>query len=180
MSGKPKKGATTKKSAVRLAAKPAPKGKAAAKAKRRTPAAPEPVAAPRKRKPRANAMGGSVASESARDVAIAIAVAALEKKAVNLEVVDVSGRVDYADFLVLMSGRSERQVAALASGIEEALRKQKKAPLAVEGMPNAVWVLLDFGDVVVHVFQEEARELYDLDSLWADAKRLPIAHEGEE
>jgi ribosome-associated protein len=117
----------------------------------------------------------SVASDDARARAITIAIAALEKKAVNLEVVDVAGKVDYADFLVIMTGRSDRQVQALAQGIEESLRKKGTRALAVEGLAHASWVLMDFGDVIVHVFQEDARNLYDLDGLWMDARRLPVA-----
>ncbi len=117
---------------------------------------------------------GSVASEAARETARAIAVAALDKKAVGLEILDVAGRVDYADFLVIMTGRSDRHAHALAQGIEEALKKQGLRPLAVEGLPHGSWVLMDFGDVVVHVFQDEARQLYDLEGLWLDARRLPV------
>lgn len=116
----------------------------------------------------------SSASDEAREVAIAIATAAIDKKASGLEVIDVAGRVDYADFLVLMSGRSDRHVAALASGIEDALRKRNKRALAVEGLPHANWVLMDFGDVVVHVFQDDARATYDFDALWMDARRVPV------
>ncbi len=116
----------------------------------------------------------SLASDAARDVATAIAIAALDKKAVGLEIVDVSGKVDYADFLVIMTGRSDRQVQALAYGIEDALREKNIRPLAVEGLPHASWVLMDFGDVVVHVFQEETRSLYDIDGLWLDARRVPV------
>lgn len=118
--------------------------------------------------------GVSTASDEAREIAITIAVAAIEKKASGLEVIDVSGKVDYADFLVLMSGRSDRHVTALANGIEEALRKRNKRALAVEGLPHANWVLMDFGDVVVHVFQDDARAAYDIDGLWMDARRVPV------
>ena len=116
----------------------------------------------------------STASDESREIAILIAVAGIEKKASGLEVIDVAGRVDYADFLVLMSGRSDRHVTALASGIEEALRKRNKRALAVEGLPAANWVLMDFGDVVVHVFQDDARSAYDIDALWMDARRVPV------
>jgi ribosome-associated protein len=118
--------------------------------------------------------GPSQASETGRELAIQIAIAALEKKAVGLEILDVAGKVDYADFLVLMTGRSDRQVAALAQGIEEALAKKGKRVHSVEGMPQASWVLMDFGDVVVHVLQEEARQSYDLDGLWVDARRVDV------
>lgn len=116
----------------------------------------------------------SIASEDARRTAVAIALAALDKKALGIEILDVAGRVDYADFLVLMSGRSDRHTAALAAGIEDALRKINLRPLSVEGLPHANWVLMDFGDVVVHVFQDDARSSYDLEGLWMDATRLPL------
>jgi ribosome-associated protein len=136
------------------------------------------VSGPRTRKARvptqSPALSSSVASDESRELAVAIAVAALDKKASGLEILDVAGRVDYADFLVLMTGRSDRQVAALAQGIEEALRKKNRRPLSVEGLQHASWVLMDFGDVVVHVFQDDARSLYDIDGLWLDARRLPV------
>ena len=128
----------------------------------------------RTRAPSGAAGTQSLASDAAREVAVAIAIAALDKKAHALEILDVAGKVDYADFLVLMSGKSDRQVAALSQGIEEALRKMGKRALSIEGLPHAIWVLMDFGDVVVHVFQEDSRQLYDLDGLWMDAKRIPL------
>jgi ribosome-associated protein len=136
------------------------------------------LAGPRTRKARPPAAppvaGPSVASDEARELAVAIAIAALDKKASGLEILDVAGKVDYADFLVLMTGRSDRQVAALAQGIEEALRKKSRRPISVEGQQQASWILMDYGDVVVHVFQDDARNLYDIDGLWLDARRLPI------
>jgi ribosome-associated protein len=126
------------------------------------------------RRERDDAAGWSVASEVARERATAIAVAALDKKALGIEILDVAGKVDYADFLVLMTGRSDRHAQALAQGIEEALKVQGVRPIAVEGLPHASWVLIDFGDVVVHVFQDEARQLYDIEGLWLDAQRLPV------
>jgi len=137
--------------------------------------APAPAGPVKTRKP-APTPDTSLASDEARRLAIAIAAAALEKKAVGLEILDVAGKVDYADFLVLMSGRSDRQVGALADGIQEALGKLGRRPLSIEGMPAARWVLIDYGDVVVHVFQEDARTMYDLEGLWVDAGRLPVPH----
>jgi ribosome-associated protein len=116
----------------------------------------------------------SVASETARERAIAIAIAALDKKAVGLEILDVAGKVDYADYLVIMTGRSDRHAQALAQGIEDTLRERGVRPVAIEGFPHGAWVLMDFGDVVVHVFQSEARQLYDIEGLWLDARRLPV------
>lgn len=165
-----------------------PKRSTASRPRREAPKSVEGAGAVKKR-PRATALpetrslassnarvpaGVSTASDDARQVAVAIATAAIEKKASGLEVIDVAGRVDYADFLILMSGRSDRHVAALSAAIEEALKKQNKRALAVEGLPHANWVLMDFGDVVVHVFQDDARAAYDIDGLWMDARRVPV------
>jgi ribosome-associated protein len=73
-----------------------------------------------------------------------------------------------------MRGRSDRHAPALAQGSEEALKRKGVRPVAVEGLPVANWVLMDFGDVVVHVFQHDARQLYDIEGLWLDARRLPV------
>jgi ribosome-associated protein len=112
--------------------------------------------------------------DDARKLALVVASAALEKKALAVEILDVVGKVDYADFLVLMTGRSNRHVDSLAQEIEQACAKKKRRALSVEGTATASWVLIDFGDVVVHIFQEEARGLYDIEGLWLDAKRLPV------
>jgi ribosome-associated protein len=138
----------------------------------------KPARATKGEKAKRNDKERSAALSASRDLALLIAHAALEKKAAAVEILDVVGRVDYADFLVLMTGRSARHVDALAQEIESACeRVKKKRALAVEGLPAAVWVLLDFGDVVVHVFQEQARGLYDIEGLWLDANRLPVPGE---
>jgi len=104
-----------------------------------------------------------------------VAQAALEKKAERVEIVDVVDKVDYADYLVLMTGRSDRQVVAIAQGIEEAVERSGTRTQGREGVQQGHWVLVDFGDVVAHVFLEEARRYYDLDGLWLDAPRVPAA-----
>ena len=115
------------------------------------------------------------ASEEARKLALAIAAAGLDKKAAGIEIIDVCGKVDYTDMLVLMSGRSDRHVNAIAKGVQEDLKvKHGLVPISVEGMTAATWVLLDFNDVVVHVFQQEARLYYDLEGLWLDASRVSV------
>lgn len=113
-------------------------------------------------------------SSQARELAVALAAEGIEKKAVGIEILDVTGKIDYADFLVIMTGRSDRHVQAIATGIEEAMRRKKIVALSVEGLQQATWVLMDFGDVVVHVFQEESRRLYDIEGLWIDARRVPV------
>jgi ribosome-associated protein len=132
------------------------------------------------RKPRRVPAAPAEASPEVRDLALAIAAAGMDKKALGIEILDVTGKVDYADFLVVMTGRSDRHVHAIAVGLDEALRRKKHAPLSVEGLTAATWVLLDFGDVVVHVFQEDARRLYDIEGLWIDASRVPVPADAAE
>ncbi len=113
--------------------------------------------------------------ETSRHIALLAAKAGLEKKATGIEIIDVAGKVDYADFLVLMTGASDRNVAAIAREVDASLTKDGFPAMAIEGLPAGQWVLIDFVDVVVHVFQRDVRSLYDLDGLWMDAERVPVA-----
>lgn len=111
-----------------------------------------------------------------KTVALAVVEAALEKKALNAEIIDVRGKVDYADYVVVMSGRSDRQVNAIVRGIEDHLReKHGVRAVGVEGLPRGHWALIDYGEVVVHVFHEDTRGYYDLEALWLDAARVSAA-----
>jgi len=96
---------------------------------------------------------------------------ALEKKAREVLVVELSGLTDIADFFVLASGTSERHVKTIAEGVEQGMKERATMPLATEGYDDGRWVIMDYGDVIVHVFLEDLRELYDLESLWIEAKR---------
>jgi len=125
-------------------------------------------------KARTTAARATPASES-KKIALLAAEAALDKKASAVDIVDVTGKVDYADYLVLMTGLNERHVAAIARAVDEHLHKNGIYSVATEGLPAARWVLIDFVDVVVHVFLSESRTLYDLDGLWLDARRIPMA-----
>ena len=109
-----------------------------------------------------------------KQLALAIADAALEKQAIATEIINVRHKVDYADYVVICSGQSERQVDAIISGVEQSLKQQKVYPLGVEGKQNCQWVLMDFGDVIFHVFEDQNRGFYDLDGLWIDAQRVPL------
>ncbi len=79
-----------------------------------------------------------------------------------------------ADFFVLCSAESQRQVLAITDAIDEGLSSQGINPLSVEGRENALWILMDYSDIIVHIFKREVREFYDLERLWGDAKRLPL------
>lgn len=97
-------------------------------------------------------------------------VEALEaKKAEKLVVLDLSGITAMSDFFVLASATNERQAQALSDAVEEALRSEGRRPLSIEGYTSGAWILLDYGDVIFHVFQEEARRFYALERLWGDA-----------
>lgn len=122
----------------------------------------------------ASAQPSAGSREQGQKLALLAAAAGRDKKAENIQIIDVVGKVDYADYIVLMTGASDRNVAAIARGVEEDLGRQGMRALALEGLPMARWVLIDFVDVVVHVFQEEWRGIYDLDGLWMDAARVPL------
>ena len=98
--------------------------------------------------------------------------AILGRKAINVVVLDVADLTSYADIFIICSGRSNRQVSAIADYIKTELKKHKIMPLGVEGTKDGHWVLLDYGHVIIHVFYEPVREFYDLEGLWADAKRI--------
>lgn len=99
--------------------------------------------------------------------------AAIDKKGLQPVVLDVREHVSYTDFIVLVSGRSDRHVQTLAEAVLEAFADRKRKPLGVEGA-RGQWTLIDFGDVVVHVFHHPMREYYDLEGLWCDAPRVAL------
>lgn len=110
----------------------------------------------------------------ARDTALLCVHAALEKKAYDLVVIEVGDWTSLADCFVVCSGRSDTQVQAIAVSIEEHLARTGRRPLAREGFGLGHWVLLDYADVVVHVFFQPVREFYDLERLWGHAARLAL------
>jgi len=110
--------------------------------------------------------------------AILCAAYALEKKAFDVRILEVRGLSSLTDYLLLASGRSDRQVQAVAESVRLGLKKEHATlPLAVEGMNEGRWVLIDYGDVMVHVFQQPVRDFYDLDGLWSEAAEVPIPEE---
>lgn len=100
--------------------------------------------------------------------------AVLGKKAVNVVAMDVRDLTSIADVFIICSGRSNRQVSAIAEHIERELRKEKIKPLSVEGTNEGQWVLMDYGNVIIHVFFESVRQFYDLEGLWSDAPRITV------
>ena len=110
---------------------------------------------------------------TSEQVARAIVEAAIAKKAIAPVVIDVRGNCDYADFLVVCSGRSDRQVDGIANGIDDEVVDMRDC-LGQEGLANGQWALLDYGDVVVHIFNGVKRKEYNIEGLWKDAPRLDI------
>ena len=107
------------------------------------------------------------------DLARLAAGAGLDKKALDPVALDIRGLSSVAEFFVIMSGTSDRHVQSVAENVAEAFRA-----LGEEGMRGGRWALLDFGEVVVHVFHEPVREYYDIERLWADAPRLDLESDG--
>ncbi len=100
--------------------------------------------------------------------------AASEKKAFDLVLLDMKKATSFTDYFFICSGKSDRQVQAIAQAIEEELGKEGIRPLGEEGKPEGRWILMDYEDVVVHIFLEPVRTFYDLEGLWIDAPRIEL------
>lgn len=114
------------------------------------------------------------AEKEGRELAAACARIALETKAEDLVVLDVRGLASFTDYFVIMSGRSTRHVQGLAEAIAGALHAKRIGSKHSEGLREGLWVLLDFGTVVVHIFYHENRRFYDLEGLWHDAPKIDV------
>jgi ribosome-associated protein len=132
-----------------------------------TPKAPKSPRAPRVRK--------SVGSASLPpDLSVGIA-ATLDKKAIDLVVLDLRQATAFTDFFVICTGATTRQVQAIADGVQEALLKKGSRPALVEGQRRGEWILIDYFDVIFHIFTPATREFYALERLWGDAERVDLS-----
>ncbi|PIE59093.1 MAG: ribosome silencing factor [Desulfobulbus propionicus] len=111
-------------------------------------------------------------TKSGRELAELCAQTALDKKGEDVVILDVTGIASFADYFVIVSGKSTRHVQGLAEAIEGEMRSKRIKTSQTEGIREGMWVLLDFSEVVVHIFYHEQREFYDLEGLWHDAPRL--------
>jgi len=100
--------------------------------------------------------------------------AAADKKALDVVVLDLREIATFTDFFVITSGANERQVQAISDGIYDTLKKTGSTAARVEGYKTAEWILLDYGDFIVHVFEQKARQFYDLERLWRESKRVEL------
>ena len=103
--------------------------------------------------------------------------AASEKKAIDPVVLDLREIASFTDYFVIVSGQNERQVQAISDEVYEQLKKAGETAARVEGYKTAEWILLDYGDFVVHVFEQKARQFYDLERLWRESKRVALPAE---
>lgn len=116
-------------------------------------------------------------SELDEEVKLAIRCAD-EKKAFDIIALDLREVASFTEFFIIASGANQRQVQAVSDEISEQLKKQLKTKaIRIEGYRSAEWILLDYGDFIVHIFEKEARDFYDLERLWRDAKRVELPEE---
>ncbi len=111
-------------------------------------------------------------TKTTRMLAQRIAKVASDHQALDIVVLDLRKLTSFTDFFVICSGGSDRQVGAIAMAIHDELKKHRHLPLGEEGISSGRWALLDYGDVVTHVFYPEEREYYGLEKLWFDAPRI--------
>ena len=115
---------------------------------------------------------GSLSSEAL----VALAVKTITAhKGIDPVVLGVKGMCGFADYFLICSGTSRRHVAALAQHMEEAMNEAGVKPLGTEGLQDGHWILLDYNDLVIHIFLQPMREFYDLEGLWADAERINLS-----
>lgn len=110
----------------------------------------------------------------AKDLALEAVTAAFTKNAYQPVLLDVAALSSYTDFILILSGRSTRQVEAISEVIQRELKQRGHDPLGIEGERGGQWMLLDYADVVIHVFYHPMREFYDLEGLWSDALRVEL------
>jgi ribosome-associated protein len=108
------------------------------------------------------------------EVVLRAVEAALDRKAIDLQVLDLRPLGSFTDFFIICSGQNVRQVQAIAGAVEDGLRETQVRPAHVEGFQRAEWVLLDYFDFVVHVFSSQRREFYALERLWGSAERVSL------
>lgn len=112
--------------------------------------------------------------KSGEELAQICSLAALDTKAEELVILDVRGLTTFTEYFVIMNGKSTRHVQALAEAIEGKLRSKRVKASRAEGLKEGMWVLLDFDDVVVHIFYHEQRQFYDLEGLWSEAREVDV------
>ncbi len=111
---------------------------------------------------------------SSKEKSLLCVNAALTKKARDLVLLDVRKISSFADYFIICSAQSSKHVQGVASFIEDSLAKEDIYPLGIEGFTQGRWILMDYSEVIIHVFYQPVREFYDLEGLWSDAKRIAV------
>jgi len=102
----------------------------------------------------------------------------MDKKALDPVILDLQAVSSICDYMVICSAQSEPQIKAIVNGIEKTMKDEhERYPLAVDGFPTSQWVVIDYGDVMVHIFHDEKRGVYALEDLWSDAPQVPVMQE---
>lgn len=123
--------------------------------------------------------GNTTLKLTSKQLVLHARVASEEKKGVDPLILDLRKLTDIADFFLIVHGTSDRHVRTIADAVEEHLARKKAKPIHVEGRNNASWVLLDYGDVIVHVFHHQMRKFYNLERLWGDARVVTVKSKHE-
>jgi ribosome-associated protein len=127
--------------------------------------------------------GGCVAKKEKSDTSgrlLRCINAALQRKAKDLVVLNVKTLSSFADYFLICSGQSDRQVKAIAAWLQDSLKKDGMTPLGMEGMQYGQWILMDYGDIVIHIFYDPVRVFYDIERLWFEAPKMMIDDEATE
>ena len=156
-----------KRKVFKASAKAKPKAKVKPKAK--------PIAKP---KVKAKARAAQKPADTSRELAKKIAEIASDHKAIDIVVLDLRSLTSFADYFVIVSGASDRQVGAIAEAVRQDIKAMGRLPISEEGLRAGHWALLDYGDVILHIFYGEDREYYQLERLWHDAPRVKFSSIG--
>ncbi len=118
-------------------------------------------------------------AEAAPEILVTAIRAACDKKAREVVVLDLRKVASFTDYFLISTGASTRQAQTISDAVEQALRSAGRRPMHREGYSNGEWILLDYGDLIVHTFVEATRKFYDLERLWRDADRVPLDPDDE-
>lgn len=118
------------------------------------------------------------AFKDSKEKSLFCAQVALEKKAFDVTILEMKNTSTITDYFLICSGRSDRQVQAIAQSIEEKMQEKGAKPLGQEGIREGRWILMDYDDVVIHIFYDQVRRHYDLEGLWIEARRIYPTEQG--
>jgi len=113
-------------------------------------------------------------NSDSKEKAVTAANTAADKKAADTVILELTDLSSIADYFIICTGENQAQIRAISEAIKEGFQKQNISPIGVEGLKFARWVLMDYGDIIVHIFSRETRDFYELERFWIDAPRVPF------